>query len=520
MRNKYLLALIIAFSLSILYRLYPFIYSGLPFSIDSWPLIRDTELLIKYSPIPLDNKIFDGYNNYWPGIILFSSVYSIVAHIMPIKAMGFIIPFIDSTSLLFIYIILNRLKFDKVVSISSVFLIGLSYPFSFFSAGVKKETYAITLYILIIFLITLKSDYKKYILTALLVSTLVLTHHLTLFVLAVIMFFISIYMLIKYDIEKVKYTFYTFSIIILFGAIHYYTFGFRGLRIPPIDVNMVISFLSYIIVFTFIGIYLSREEINKHRNNYKSKIMVSSIFSFSLAYFIIVMGYNDIAIKLPIEYLFYASPYIILGSLLAYGSRYISKYKERRILLFWFLAVSMLLTYSLFGDNPVLSNIPYRIADFFIIPLVIIGLTILSNARNKRIIVGAFLISLLAIPSIYASYSAYYQYDKFLGYNWRSRKCFNIVGEWLKNYNLNYTISGDTTVKYIYQGYYRMKYTSGSKYLNGKISTKTIFIFYDIMLKNGYNSGPYNTIYINKKIFDYRNNLIFNNLNIWIYESI
>ena len=61
--------LISVFLLSVFLRMYPTIISGLPFSTDSWPLIRNAEKLVESSPTPLNGKLFDGYNNYWLSLI-------------------------------------------------------------------------------------------------------------------------------------------------------------------------------------------------------------------------------------------------------------------------------------------------------------------------------------------------------------------------------------------------------------------------------------------------------------------
>ena len=42
-------------------RTYPYLISGLPFSVDSWPSIRYAELLLAHTPVPLnDASIFGG----------------------------------------------------------------------------------------------------------------------------------------------------------------------------------------------------------------------------------------------------------------------------------------------------------------------------------------------------------------------------------------------------------------------------------------------------------------------------
>ncbi len=67
----YLLLLLL---LAVGLRLYPAVMSGVPFSTDAWSPIRNTELLMQNTPIPLNDAVFDGYNNFWPANSLFGAV--------------------------------------------------------------------------------------------------------------------------------------------------------------------------------------------------------------------------------------------------------------------------------------------------------------------------------------------------------------------------------------------------------------------------------------------------------------
>ncbi|MEM4576223.1 MAG: hypothetical protein QW701_02030 [Candidatus Nezhaarchaeales archaeon] len=70
--------------------------SGLPFSTDAWPLIRNTELLLENTPVSLSHEVFDGYNNYWPASSIFGAVFSLISGLSPMVAMSMSIPAVHS----------------------------------------------------------------------------------------------------------------------------------------------------------------------------------------------------------------------------------------------------------------------------------------------------------------------------------------------------------------------------------------------------------------------------------------
>jgi hypothetical protein len=84
-------------------RLYPTLLSGLPFSTDAWSPIRNTELILKHTPVKLDSGILDNYNCYWPANSIFGASISIITGMKPMDAMRIFIPIFrinDSSDLL------------------------------------------------------------------------------------------------------------------------------------------------------------------------------------------------------------------------------------------------------------------------------------------------------------------------------------------------------------------------------------------------------------------------------------
>jgi hypothetical protein len=80
---------------ALILRLCPTFLSGLPFSTDAWSPIRNAEVLMRYTPVSMgDDKIFDGYNNYWPANSIFGVIFSYVVGLKVMDAMAIGIPLV------------------------------------------------------------------------------------------------------------------------------------------------------------------------------------------------------------------------------------------------------------------------------------------------------------------------------------------------------------------------------------------------------------------------------------------
>ena len=116
----YLLYLLIPLAIALSLRLYPTLITGMPFSTDGWPIIRNTELLIKNTPIALNSNIFDGYNNFMPANSIFSAILSQVTSIAPINAMALGMPIVGALAIPIFYVLVNRITKNSKVSLHSI----------------------------------------------------------------------------------------------------------------------------------------------------------------------------------------------------------------------------------------------------------------------------------------------------------------------------------------------------------------------------------------------------------------
>ncbi len=77
---------LLAITIALAMRLYSTLISGMPFSTDAWPPIRNSELILQNTPINLDDKIFDGYHNYWPANSIFGAATSLLTSLRPMDS--------------------------------------------------------------------------------------------------------------------------------------------------------------------------------------------------------------------------------------------------------------------------------------------------------------------------------------------------------------------------------------------------------------------------------------------------
>jgi hypothetical protein len=129
-----------------------------------------------------------------------------------------------------------------------------------------------------------------------------------------------------------------------------------------------------------------------------------------------------------------------------------------------------------------------------------------------------FIILLLVfIPSFYAFYNAFYRYDSFLGYNWRNSVRYLSPPHWLLDYGWSRGVVGDTVIKHVFRDYFGIDVTSSYRLYFDVSSRGRLYVFYDVMVVNGFNGGSYMRISIDETVFIDGFNRVFDNIGIWMY---
>ncbi|RLG80053.1 MAG: hypothetical protein DRO40_11785, partial [Thermoprotei archaeon] len=183
-RNRGGLAIILFLVLVIglVFRLIPTTVFNEPYSTDIWPLIKISKKLLDNPGLKIfDDKFFDGYNNRWPGVVLSTTVASIITNLDIYTIYRYLHPIIVITTFsVLVYILLHTFHGNKKYC-----FIGLLYFLSVpslivFTSALLKEIYAYAfLYILLIYALRKWSSLREEILLILIVSlALTITHYL------------------------------------------------------------------------------------------------------------------------------------------------------------------------------------------------------------------------------------------------------------------------------------------------------------------------------------------------------
>jgi len=486
----------------------PSLITQLPFSIDSWPLLRDVNVLIAKSPINLLNRAFDGYNNCWPGIILLTSIINILLNS---KFTPLYYPSLTAfSSVLFVYILMKRL-FNKKSALLAITLLTLTYPISFFTAGFVKEVSALPLYFMLVYLVLNNLSYSLILIT---IPSLVITHHLTSLIALLTIISITLCRFIrgfeegKLPLKELVYVF----LLALTAYIHYQLLGKYGMKIF-FNLDVLVSITSYYVTFMFLTL-----NIAKYREfptiTKLAVIITPSVIILLIGYSLLVNQYLPRYFTNLGELILYNIHLIILSSYVALGVGYVLLHDSHE-LVYWLMGILALMTAEVF---PPVSNIgipQYRLINFALYPAVMIASTIVYERRLRKALILANTIVIIICSTICFIQS--YNGNSYLGYQWWYKLSEFKSTKTLANLiNKSLVVAGDLRVKYLMNGYFNIPIDS-SLGLEILMSNKTkhyknnvLLILYTKLFKVGYLSGelPVKLTSISK--FIYNNGLVYN----------
>jgi len=483
-------ALLIALTL----RLYPALSSGLPFSTDSWPLIRNTELLLNNTPIDLGSCVFDGYNNYWPASSLFGAVFSIITAIKPLEAMALSIPLTGGLAVLVFYVLVYRLSGDYGITLASSILFATAYPHTLFTAGITKETYANPLYILLI-LIFMIGNHKGIILFTITSIALALTHHLTPLITLTILFSLALGFLTAriHGLSILK----PILVLVVVEILYFKIYAYRGFKVD-LSWSEWISVLAYQVVSLSLASYLTL-----HPPSRRSLPIGFTIAPLLLALILLCMRKPIVpgAPILPSYYISYMNYSIVTALLAVLGYRRLREvdYKLFITALYWISAILGLEGYALFSGSGIGLALLYRGINFLWPPLTIFTASSLHKHSSKtprskyvKAIVASAMLYIILL-NIYNFYAATILEERYMGYQWLYRvEEFN-TGLWLSNFGYGLTVLGDMKASYMLNSYFNLyvNVAEGYRYLYRDSVPNGILYVYKQMLRNGYVAGPY-----------------------------
>jgi hypothetical protein len=494
---------LIPFLTALLLRLLPYAVSGLPYSVDAWPSVRYAELLLDHTPVHLaDEGVFGGQlARAQLGDRLFGAVISRLTGLAPIQAMALFMPIVGAISVLVFYALVKEMYNNKVSFIASI-LLATVFSDVILTAGVKGETYAHTLYMLLILLFLHQGmDKRKKTLFFTVASVaLVLTHYYTAILCVGILASMGMAMLIigeRRGFRTDKCNLLLPSI--LAGSIISYLWFCANWIFDFVSAINWLSAVSYQTIFFALFLYFvlktkSRSQV-RTMFTYSTALAVPLVFAWFVTKRPLVPG----APILPIHYLLYAAPFIAASPLSVLGYKKIAKLNSGKVApLFWLATVLGIEGYGLFGtpDLGLGWILAYRGLNFILPPLFIlcaVGLHHLlergksSLKRLVRLLVVVTLIFVILALNITGVYAAVSMQERYLGYFWLNKRSEFAAGTWTASF-CNCTVAGDVKIYYLLSCYFDVEVDvfQGLSYLGGDGAEPEVMLTYDQMLKNGY----------------------------------
>lgn len=487
--------------IAVAFRLYPYLITGMPFAIDAWAPIRNTEQLIRDTPIDLNDKVFDGYNNYWPANSLFGAIFSEVTLLPPLQAMAIAMPLVGATTILIFYALVKRLYNTKIAFIASI-IFAAAFTHAFFTAGVTKETYANPIYmtLILIFLNPTIGKRNQAFLFAITSTALALTHHLTALIVITLLSSIAVARLINNSRKGLPSNKFDFLLLGILGTVtfaDYAIYAYRGITIN-LTYSDWLSVASYQILAFAAALYLTSRPGTRATKRALVISLGALVFGFFFTFLLIKRPFVSGLPVMPDHYLLYDSPYIIIPTLVTLGYGYKNESKALIVQPFWLATIVALEGYAVFGNSILSILLTNRALNFLYPPMAILtaaGLYRLYKTAQKPRLAKIMKLTVIATIVFIVGVNAYNLYaaislqERYLGYACLYRVEEYQAGNWIAATNNNYTVSADWKAYHLLQDYFLVKSepTQALLYLNGKTNSQPQVLFvYDQMQKKGY----------------------------------
>lgn len=470
-------------------RLLPTLLTGMPYSPDAWPLIKDLEVLLQHTPVSLTSDVFTGSKHYWPSVILFGSIVHQVTGLGPIQAMALFVPLASSLLIPIFYVLVEKLLENTKVALSGALLIATLFPFAMFTAEVKREVYATPLYLFLIFLFIGKLDRRRVFLFSTVALVLVLAHPLPPLVLVALFGSVGLSRIVGDKTWRQLAPFF-----ILFGlyVLHFYLYGAQVFEYVFSFMNILVAgFFGSLLLF--FGLYAVHTPRLTKRNIIAPLLVVAGVCIFLLNFF---EALAPTPLVLPPRYLFYFGGPIFLGGLIgSVGYQRLVKRGKRELSLFWLLIVGGIELFALFG----VSNfvVVYRMINFFIPPLAIILAAALykkskaSPSKIKETVKTLGLITLVVF-SLFNFYASFALEEPYMGYQLKQTRYEYRAGTWLSNHYHGHSVMTGDKARFLLGKYFNYGWVGHIEYyLSGERGLPKVLFIYRQMEEVGYLHGSY-----------------------------
>jgi hypothetical protein len=497
--KKTLAFLVMLLFLAMGLRLYPTLTSGMPFSTDAWPLIRNTQILLQNTPMPLNSNLFDGYNNFWPLSSVFGAVFSQITTLPAATAMALGIPIAAALAIPIFYMLSKKITLSTKASLIATALLATAFPYALFTAGVTKETFASPIYLALILVFLLKRNWKTVALFSVLSVALALAHHLTSFIAVGVIASLCVASFISKDkTGKVNSGRSNFLLLAILSAITAtYLLLYAGSAfIITLTSSDLLTVGAYQILITALMVYVAFSA----KNFSKKATVINASVGFAAAFLFILLltqvPLMSTAPLLPTSYFLYALPFIIALPMIIFGLNELYQKSSKLITpLLWITSVIAFACYAVFanpagGVSYVARSVNFMLPPFLILVAIGVAKLCASPLRTRKIAKAAAVAIILSMAALntYTVYATVSLQEPYLGYFWRYEPQEYKASDWLATNSINQSVAGDSKANYLVHGYFdlNVSVTDGLSYLAKDGSPPKILYIYNQMKTNGY----------------------------------
>jgi len=489
--TKHIMTLIITVALI---RLLPYLITGIPYHTDTYALLPLMDLLNVKTPTHLTpDDGFDNYNIYWPGIITYSVVHSVVVGMVPRTLTPITVPIINSLSILPLIAFLRSLGASRTHSLVTTFIYGLVGTEVILGAGVTKEGYALTLLMVLLLLNALifKGYTQSAYLALITYLALIITHHLT----SVIGLLLTAFTLIAYLVGEVVVRRLTIALAVQVVStalliIYIYTYSGRGLSIlAMMGVSDIISLIAYEVTMTLPILFsvMMRSWLN-------SMIKVWFLGAYALVVILAILGTKvELALGAPrisTTELAFFTPYLIIALL---SIAYVGRLGRTCLNVFAYLVILGLLgveAYFIFGTPGLISE-AYRTSTFMYLGVSILAAyaTLAVKGRYKAYVMRLTIAVALITSACLVPYVAFY--SSHIGGSQRIYLPSDLsTANYISRYGGDEMFCGDLRFSYLFYPK-RVDTYGGLKYLLRGLPPNCYLVVNELVVDVGYVASAY-----------------------------
>ncbi len=390
-------ALLTVLAVALLLRAIPTLYYGEPFSLDSWPLVRDSEKVLEGVRIWDDGNL-DGYNNHWPGVIMTSVQTSIIVGLKTVTVYRFMGPAVCSlAAILVFYALLRRLISSKYAALGMAYFALVPSLLLFTSATIKEVyTYPIVFSVLFLAFTGASRGITDYVTVLLLSFGAVISHHLattmTAGILASVLLVVAVKKLMNGTIPR---AFSTKKIVAgaaftgLSFIIYYIIYG-KSRFLPPITLNDVTALAMY-----YIFVFVTYAVINSLSISRDKPRVTTYAVILTLIFAIVSIAYVKSVVPSlpPIDASLYLYIIPLLLPLLAslFTDKHVAGTREHVACIYigMYILIASIAAYTVFY-KPEITSILHRFLGYLVIPnTLLLGRKLLNGARVMAVAIVA-----------------------------------------------------------------------------------------------------------------------------------